>query len=73
MTSEAVPGATRAFNGYRAVATEAGLSRIAAGVHTRTDHNAGTRLGRRVAAYVLRQWRVTAARRLVSDADRRSR
>ncbi|HYT39189.1 MAG TPA: hypothetical protein VEN99_06755 [Acidimicrobiia bacterium] len=65
------PGAHSAVSA--AAATEAGLSRIAAGVHTRTDHYAGTRLGRRVAAYVLRQWRVTAARRLVSDADRRSR
>src|SRR5207244_2835729 len=61
VTSEAVPGATRTFPGYRAAATEAGLSRIAAGVHTRTDHDAGTRLGRRVAAYVLRQWRSTWA------------
>ena len=43
---------------------EAGLSRIAAGVHTRTDHDAGTRLGRRVAAYVLRQWRSTWAGKL---------
>jgi len=65
------PGAHSAVSA--AAATEAGLSRIAAGVHTRTDHDAGTRLGRRVATYVLRQWRVTAARRLVSDADRRSR
>ena len=64
VTSEAVPGATRTFPGYRAAATEAGLSRIAAGVHTRTDHDAGTRLGRRVAAYVLRQWRSTWAGKL---------
>ena len=61
VTSEAVPGT---FPGYRAAATEAGLSRIAAGVHTRTDHDAGTRLGRRVAAYVLRQWRSTWAGKL---------
>jgi len=57
VTSEAVPGATRRFRSYRAAAAEAGLTRIDAGVHTRTDHDAGTLLGRRVAAYVLHQWR----------------
>jgi membrane-associated phospholipid phosphatase len=62
VTSEAVPGATRTFRSYRAAATEAGLSRIDAGVHTRSDHNAGTRLGRQVAAYVLRQWRSSSAK-----------
>ena len=62
VTSEAVAGATRTFSSYAAAATQAGLSRIAAGVHTRTDHDAGTLLGRRVAAYVLRQWRSTRAR-----------
>jgi membrane-associated phospholipid phosphatase len=55
VTSEVVPGATRTFRSYRAAATEAGLSRIYAGVHTRLDHRAGAVLGRRVAAFVLRQ------------------
>jgi membrane-associated phospholipid phosphatase len=55
VTSEVAPGAARTFRSYRAAATEAGLSRIYAGVHTRLDHRAGAVLGRRVAAFVLRQ------------------
>jgi hypothetical protein len=38
---------------YGAVATEAGLSRIYGGVHTRIDHEAGLELGHDVAAFVL--------------------
>ena len=55
VTSEVAPGAVRTFRSYQAAATEAGLSRIYAGVHTRLDHRAGAVLGRRVAAFVLRQ------------------
>ena len=55
VTSEVVPGAVRTFRSYQGVATEAGLSRIDAGVHTRLDHRAGVLLGRRVATYVLHQ------------------
>jgi membrane-associated phospholipid phosphatase len=55
VTSEVVPGAVRTFRSYAAVATEAGLSRIYAGVHTRLDHRAGAVLGKRVATFVLRQ------------------
>ena len=54
VTSELLPGVTRSFTGFRAVATEAGLSRIFAGVHTRLDHDAGVDLGRSVAGDVLR-------------------
>jgi len=54
VTSEVLPGVTRSFDRFSAAATEAGLSRIYAGVHTRLDHVAGRRLGREVAAYVLR-------------------
>jgi hypothetical protein len=50
-----LPGVVRHFDSYRAVATEAGLSRIFAGVHTRLDHEAGLRLGRNVANAVLEQ------------------
>jgi membrane-associated phospholipid phosphatase len=39
---------------FSAVATEAGLSRIYAGVHTRIDHVAGLTLGTDVASFVLK-------------------
>jgi membrane-associated phospholipid phosphatase len=55
VTSEVVPGAVRTFSSYQAAATEAGLSRIYAGVHTGLDHRAGALLGKRVATFVLRQ------------------
>jgi hypothetical protein len=54
VTSDVLPGVTRTFDNYQAVATEAGLSRIFAGVHTRLDHEAGLTLGRDVANFVLR-------------------
>jgi membrane-associated phospholipid phosphatase len=53
--SEALPGVERSFPSFSAAATEAGLSRIYAGQHTRTDHDAGVELGRRVARHVLGQ------------------
>ena len=46
-------GATRSFDSFRAAATEAGLSRIYAGVHTRPDHESGLTLGDRVGRYTL--------------------
>ena len=54
VTSDVLPGTVRQFNSYQAVATEAGLSRIFAGVHTRLDHESGLKLGRDVAQLVLR-------------------
>jgi membrane-associated phospholipid phosphatase len=54
VTSDVLPGTVKVFDGYQAVATEAGLSRIFAGVHTRIDHEAGLELGRDVAQLVLR-------------------
>jgi membrane-associated phospholipid phosphatase len=53
VTSSLVPGVVRSFNSYSAVATEAGLSRIYAGVHTQLDHVSGLRLGQQVAGFVL--------------------
>lgn len=53
VTSELLPGVTREFATLHDAATEAGLSRILAGVHFRTDHDAGVRLGDRLAAAVL--------------------
>jgi PAP2 superfamily len=55
VSSSAMPGVVRTFDHYSAVATEAGLSRIFAGQHTRIDHQAGKRLGSDVAHFVLRE------------------
>jgi hypothetical protein len=53
VTSEVLPGVTRAFTRFQDAAEEAGISRIYAGVHTRIDHDAGQRLGRAVARFAL--------------------
>jgi len=53
VTSDVLPGVARTFTSYNDVATEAGLSRIYAGQHTRIDHEAGLKLGREVAQFVL--------------------
>ena len=55
VSSPALPGAVRTFRSYSDVATEAGLSRIYAGRHTRIDHVAGIHLGSNVARFVLRE------------------
>ena len=49
VTSESLAGVTRHFTSFSAAAEEAGLSRIFAGQHFRTDHIAGKNLGRRAA------------------------
>jgi PAP2 superfamily len=49
VTSEALAGVRRHFTSFSAAAEEAGLSRIYAGQHFRTDHIAGKSLGRQVA------------------------
>jgi hypothetical protein len=53
VTSDVLPGVVRSFASYNDVATEAGLSRIYAGQHTRIDHDAGLQLGHAVAQFVL--------------------
>jgi membrane-associated phospholipid phosphatase len=53
VTSPALPGVTRSFTSFAAVADEAGLSRIFSGQHTRLDHVAGLTLGHEVAGFVL--------------------
>ena len=53
VTSEALQGVNRHFNSFSAAAQEAGLSRIYAGQHFRTDHIAGKRLGQQVAESVV--------------------
>lgn len=52
VTSEALAGVTRRFTRFSAAAEEAGVSRIYAGQHFRSDHNAGRTLGKRVAEFV---------------------
>ena len=53
VTSDVLPGVVRTFASYNDVATEAGLSRIYAGQHTRLDHKAGLKLGNAVAQLVI--------------------
>ena len=52
VTSESLAGVTRHFSSFSAAAEEAGLSRIYAGQHFRSDHITGKRLGRQVAESV---------------------
>jgi hypothetical protein len=52
VTSESLAGVTRHFTSFSAAAEEAGLSRIFAGQHFRTDHVAGKSLGRQVAEFI---------------------
>jgi membrane-associated phospholipid phosphatase len=54
VTSPTLPGVTRSFASFHAAATEAGLSRIYAGLHTRLDHRSGLRLGGQIGRYTLR-------------------
>jgi membrane-associated phospholipid phosphatase len=53
VSSDALPGVTRHFPSVQAAATEAGLSRIYAGQHTRLDHNAGVTLGSQIGQLVV--------------------
>jgi membrane-associated phospholipid phosphatase len=53
VTSESLQGVKRHFTSFSAAAQEAGLSRIYAGQHFRTDHVAGKGLGRKVAESIL--------------------
>ena len=53
VTSEVLPGVTRSFNSFAAIESEASVSRVYAGQHFRTDENAGNRLGKGVAEFVV--------------------
>ena len=55
LTSNVLPGVVRTFASYNDVATEAGLSRIYAGQHTRIDIEVGSQLGQNVAQFVLQR------------------
>ena len=53
VTSESLQGVKRHFTSFSAAAQEAGLSRIYAGQHFRTDHIAGKDLGAKVAESIV--------------------
>jgi membrane-associated phospholipid phosphatase len=53
VTSESLQGVKRHFTSFSAAAQEAGLSRIYAGQHFRTDHIAGKVLGEKVAESIV--------------------
>ena len=53
VTSESLHGVNRQFDSFSAAAQEAGLSRIYAGQHFRTDHIAGKALGEKVAESIV--------------------
>jgi PAP2 superfamily protein len=53
VTSESLHGVNRHFDSFSAAAQEAGLSRIYAGQHFRTDHIAGKGLGEKVAESIV--------------------
>jgi hypothetical protein len=61
VSSEVLPGITRSFTSFSAAADEASVSRIYAGQHFRFDQDAGQRLGRRVADYVLQNFLTSRA------------
>lgn len=53
VTSDVLPRVVRTFTSYSDVATEAGLSRIYAGQHTRIEVQVGSQLGQNVAQFVI--------------------
>jgi hypothetical protein len=56
VTSEVMPGVLRSFTSFSAAAGEAAVSRIYAGQHFSFDEKAGTKLGRKVAHFVVRNF-----------------
>jgi membrane-associated phospholipid phosphatase len=72
VTSESLAGVTRHFDSFSAAAEEAGLSRIFAGQHFRTDHLAGKRLGNQVAESVDKRVLREEERGKESDESRQS-
>ncbi len=52
-TSDVLPGVVASYTSYSDIATEAGLSRIYAGNHTRIEVDAGDTLGNNVAQFVI--------------------
>src|ERR1700730_17972474 len=69
VTSEVLPGVVRSFDSFAAVENEASLSRVYAGQHFRSDENAGERLGRAVADFVVDNFLTRVDRRDDGDGD----
>ncbi len=63
VTSEVLPGVVRSFDSFADVEQGASLSRIYAGQHFRSDENAGERLGRAVADFVVDNFLMRVHRR----------
>ena len=55
-TSDALPGVTRSFPGFRAAAREAGRSRIYGGIHWEFDNSDGLAGGQKMGEYVSRHF-----------------
>ena len=53
-TSDALPGVTRSFSTFSAAASEAGMSRIYAGIHYQFDNLDALVLGRAIGGYVVK-------------------
>jgi membrane-associated phospholipid phosphatase len=72
VTSEVLPGVIRSFDSFAAVEREASVSRVYAGQHFRSDEDAGERLGRAVANFVVDNFltRVPRADERERDEDR---
>jgi hypothetical protein len=68
VTSEVLPGVERSFPSFSAAFEEASFSRVLAGQHFSFDENAGGRLGREVANFVLDNF--LASREREEDDDR---
>jgi predicted lipoprotein with Yx(FWY)xxD motif len=61
LTSPTAPGGTQTYTNFSDTATEAGLSRIWGGVHTRLDHQSGNQLGTAIGRYALGQLKLAPA------------
>jgi len=72
VTSEVLPGVTRSFDSFADAENEASLSRIFAGQHFRTDENAGEKLGKSVADFVVDNF-LTPVHGRGEDGDREGR
>jgi hypothetical protein len=69
VTSEVLPGVIRSFDSFTAVEKEASVSRVYAGQHFRSDEDAGERLGRAVADFVVDNFLTRVAGRDERDRD----
>jgi hypothetical protein len=69
VTSEVLPGVIRSFDSFAAVEKEASVSRVYAGQHFRSDEDAGERLGRAVADFVVDKLLARVPRRDERERD----